>query len=103
MEENKYLCLGQVCEKLSGKEKGNLCVVVKIEDDNFVLVDGNVKRRKCGINHLKPLNKILNVKEGEKTEKIKELMEKEGFFVKGKNVKVKERLRIKRENKHGTQ
>ena len=96
--ENK-LHIGQVCEKLSGKERGNICVVVRIEENNSVLIDGNVKRRKCNMHHLKPLSKTLKIKDGENTEKIKELMEKEGFEVAGKKVKIKERLRIKREAK----
>ena len=91
--------LGQVCEILSGKEKGKICVVIKVENENFVLIDGNVKRRKCNVQHLKSLNKILKIKGNEKTDKIKELMKKEGFEVAGKKVKVKERLRVKREVK----
>ncbi len=101
MEQTNEYKVGQICEKLSGKEKGNICIVVKIEDKNFVLIDGNVKRRKCNVSHLKPLSKVIDIKEGEKTEKIKDLMKKEGFEVFDKKVKVKERLRIKREAKKG--
>lgn len=91
--------IGQVCEKLSGKERGSICVVISIEGNNLVTIDGNVRRRKCNVQHLKPLNKILSIKANEKTDKIKELMKQEGFDIIGKKIKVKERLRIRREAK----
>jgi len=59
--------VGRVCIKTAGREAGKLCVVVKDVDDSFVLVTGpksmtRVKRRKCNIAHLEPLEVKLPIK-----------------------------------------
>ncbi|BFI73247.1 LSU ribosomal protein L14e [Nanoarchaeota archaeon] len=69
------LQVGRVCVKLRGREAGRICVVVDIIDNKFVLVDGNVRRRRVNINHLEPTDKILNIQKGAKTEDvIKEML-----------------------------
>ena len=49
--------IGQVCIKTAGREAGLICVVVDKIDENFVLVDGQVRRRKCNVLHLKTYKK----------------------------------------------
>ena len=39
--------VGRLCVKLAGSESGRHCIIVDIIDDNSVIIDGNVKRRKC--------------------------------------------------------
>lgn len=55
--------IGQLCVKLAGRDAGMECVVIENIDENFVLVDGNTRRRKCNIRHLELLGSILDVKE----------------------------------------
>lgn len=90
--------IGRVCEKICGKEKGQICVVINKDKEGFVLIDGNVKRRKCNISHLKPLDNVLKIKQKEDTEKVREAMRKAGIDV-IKKVKLKETLRKAREDK----
>ena len=63
--------IGRVCEKTTGKEKGKRCVVVDVIDQKYVLVDGNVKRRRVNINHLQPLDLVVKIEKGAKTAEVK--------------------------------
>lgn len=55
---------GQVCVKLAGRDAGNKCVIVEVIDKNFVTVDGGVRRKRCNIDHLYPINLKLDIKSG---------------------------------------
>ncbi len=46
---------GRVIVKIAGKEKGKVGVIIKKIDDNFVIINGEMKERKCNIRHLEPL------------------------------------------------
>ena len=50
---------GRICIKIAGRDAGNICIVIDKIDENYVLIDGNVRRRKCNIAHLEPLKDIL--------------------------------------------
>lgn len=91
--------IGRVCKKTAGSEKGKICVVVsKTKDDNFVIIDGNVRRRRCNIAHLKPLQTVLEIKEDTSGLVIKNAMRKAGIEIE-ERVKLKERLRKAKELK----
>tara|TARA_Y100000310_G_scaffold138289_2_gene137239 strand:+ start:39028 stop:39402 length:375 start_codon:yes stop_codon:yes gene_type:complete len=54
--------IGRVCVKIAGRLAGNYCVVVDLIDDTFVLVDGQMKRKRCNIAHLEPTKDIVKIK-----------------------------------------
>ena len=56
--------VGRLCVKLAGRDAGKRCVVVEQVDKQYVLVDGATRRRKVNINHLEPLEEMLDVKSG---------------------------------------
>ena len=56
--------VGRVCVKLSGREAGKKCVIVEIMDNSYVLIDGDVRRKKCNVKHLEPLDKVLKLSKG---------------------------------------
>lgn len=62
--------IGRVCLKVRGREAGRYCVVVDIIDEKFVIVDGDVRRRRVNIRHLEPTPIVLNIKRGESTENV---------------------------------
>ncbi len=62
--------IGRLCIKNSGRDAGEYCVVVNIIDDNFVLIDGNTRRKKCNIKHIEPLNKVIKIKKNAPREEI---------------------------------
>lgn len=84
--------VGRVCMKIAGRDSGKTVVVVEKIDDNFVIIDGNVKRKRCNITHLEPLQQVLNIKKGATTDDIKAEMKKA-------KIKVEEGKKIKRKTK----
>ena len=78
--------VGRLCVKLAGRESGRHCIIVDIIDDNSVIIDGNVKRRKCNIDHLEFTNKILPIKKDASTMDVLDAMNKAGI----KTLKLKE-------------
>ena len=54
--------IGRVCVKLAGRDAGKTAVIVDILKEPFVLIDGEVRRRKCNIKHLEPLEKTIEIK-----------------------------------------
>ena len=83
------LDIGRVCVKTMGREAGKLAIIVKKIDDTFVLIDGNVKRRKCNIAHLEPTEKNITLKEDSSTEVVHKSMEAAQLKVIKRKVKEK--------------
>ncbi len=68
--------IGRICLKLAGRDAGGKCVIVDILDNNYVLIDGNVRRRKCNIFHLEPTSEKVDIKKGASHEEVKAAFEK---------------------------
>ena len=73
--------IGQLCVKIAGRESGKQCVIVDKIDSIYVLIDGNLRRKKCNILHLEFLNRKLDIKKGASTAEVHKAMEKEGIKV----------------------
>ena len=56
--------IGRICVKTAGRDSRHKCAVVDIIDNNFVLIDGDVRRKKCNIKHLELLDKVIKIKKG---------------------------------------
>ncbi len=52
---------GRLCVKVAGREAGKSCIIVDVIDSNFVIIDGQVKRRKVNVDHLEPLHHKLEI------------------------------------------
>ncbi len=74
--------IGRVCVKIVGKDAGKTVIVVDKIDNTYVLIDGNVKRKRCNIKHLEPLHKILKIEKGASTENLIKVMNENGIEVK---------------------
>jgi large subunit ribosomal protein L14e len=81
--------VGRVAIKIVGREAGKHCVIVDILDKNFVLIDGEVKRRRCNIDHLEFLPIKLKIRKGASREKVLEAMVKAGIIEKPREEKPK--------------
>jgi large subunit ribosomal protein L14e len=69
--------IGRVCVKIAGREAGKKCVVVEKVDKNFVVIDSPfVKRRRCNIRHLEPLDIVVDIKEGASSKEVEEALRK---------------------------
>ncbi|MBI4152068.1 50S ribosomal protein L14e [Candidatus Woesearchaeota archaeon] len=54
--------VGRMCVKIAGRDAGRKCVVVENLDAPFVVVDGDVRRRKVNTKHLEPLEITVDLK-----------------------------------------
>ena len=92
---------GRVCLKTAGREAGKLCVVLDKVDNDFVLVTGprvfsGVKKRKCNMAHLEPLDFKLKLKADAADEDILDLFKKEAELLKRFNASVPSEAEIKK-------
>jgi len=85
--------VGRIYTKLTGKETGRKCVVVEIIDNNSVLIDGNVKRRKCNPKHLEPTTERVEIEKGATTDQVKHALKKIGLLKERYISKIKRRDR----------
>ena len=54
--------VGRMCVKIAGRDAGRKCVVVEKVDTQFVVVDGDVRRKKVNTKHLEPLETTVDLK-----------------------------------------
>ena len=73
--------VGRLCVKIAGRDAGRSCVIVEAVDDSFVIVDGQVKRKRCNIDHLEPLQHRLPIAIGASHEEVVKALEAVGIDV----------------------
>jgi large subunit ribosomal protein L14e len=73
--------VGRLCVKIAGRDAGRKCVIVDVVDKQFCVIDGDVRRRKCNMLHLEPLDQVLTIKKGASSEDVKKEFNKLGFDV----------------------
>jgi large subunit ribosomal protein L14e len=71
--------VGRICMKIAGRDANNMCVVVEMLDNNYVLIDGETRRKKCNIKHLEPTNKVIKIKAGASRDEVKQEFNKLGL------------------------
>ncbi len=88
---------GRVCMKIAGKEAGRYCVVLERIDDSFVLIEGEVTRKRCNISHLEPLNITLDVKKNSDKKEILAMLDKQGLLKDKKEKKAAKEKKARKE------
>ncbi len=83
--------VGRLIVKIAGRDAGLKGVIVEILDKGYILVDGQVRRRKCNILHVEPLDKVIKIPKKANHEEIVMALKAEGIEVKGKKEKEKEK------------
>ncbi len=81
--------IGRLCVKTAGRDSRHKCVVVDIVDNNFVLIDGDVRRKKCNIEHLEPLDKVIKIRKGASHDVVVKEFKDFGIDIKEKKSKEK--------------
>ena len=71
--------LGRLVVKTAGRDAGKKGVIIDIIDDKFVLVDGEVRRRKVNVMHIEPLAQVLDVKKNASHADVKKHMDEMGL------------------------
>ena len=87
--------VGRLAVKIAGRDGGLKCVIVEILDNNFVLIDGETRRRKCNIIHLETLKEFVKIKKGASHEEVKKEFEKLGLKVRETKPKEKKEKPVK--------
>lgn len=71
--------IGRLCVKKRGREEGQKCAVIDVIDDTYVLIDGpEVKRRRCNVKHLEPLEQKLEIGKGASSDDINRALTESG-------------------------
>lgn len=79
--------VGRLCVKTAGRDAGLKCVVVEVLDKNFVMIDGQTRRRKCNVLHLEPLDEKIDIKAKASHDEIAEELSKHQIEVKDRKSK----------------
>tara|TARA_Y100000034_G_C6894143_1_gene411845 strand:+ start:1124 stop:1558 length:435 start_codon:yes stop_codon:yes gene_type:complete len=98
--------IGRLCVKIAGRDAKNKCVIVDIIDDNFVMIDGQTRRRKCNIKHLEPLDKVVKIKKNASHSDVIDVFKDLDIVIKEKKkkdkVKSKKPVKQRKSNKKKT-
>ena len=96
--------IGQVALKIAGRDSGCLCVIVDVADGNFVVVDGETRRKKCNLKHLAFLDSEVKIKKNASTDEVKKALVSAGYNIKDvkkgkKRTKKEKPKKIRKTNK----
>ncbi len=72
---------GRICMKIAGRDAGKYCVVLSKEKDNYVMIDGQTRRRKCNTAHLEPTDKTISISENAEHSEVVKALGEAGFKV----------------------
>ena len=75
------LQIGRVCVKTAGRDAGQMAVIVDVVDHKTILVDGQVRRRKCNIAHVEPTSKTVEIKKGASHQEVIAALKQHGIEV----------------------
>jgi len=75
--------VGRICVKLSGREAGKKCVIVDVMDKSYIMITGpkkltGVKRRRANINHVEPLQDVIEIKRGASDDEVESALKSSG-------------------------
>ncbi len=95
---------GRVCIKTAGREAGRACVVIDTIDETYVMITGpksltKVRRRKCNIAHLEPLEFQLKLAKNASDNEVAKLLQAEKILEKfspGKPITKPERPKVEK-------
>ncbi len=90
--------IGRICVKTAGRDAGQRCVVVEVIDLNYVLIDGQTRRRKCNIRHLEAIPQTVDLKKGANHDAVKKALKALGIEVQDTKPKKKTEKPTKRRN-----
>ncbi len=89
--------IGRLCVKTAGRDAGKEALIVDVVDKNFVLIDGNTRRRKINIDHLELLPKKADLKKGASHEDVQKALKSLGVDAEKKSpARTKKAVEIKK-------
>jgi large subunit ribosomal protein L14e len=88
-DDEKMIELGRIVVKTAGRDAGKKGVVIEIIDDTFVMVDGQLRRKRCNIMHLEPLSEKASIEKNASHDAVVAELKKAGINVAEKKTKQK--------------
>lgn len=79
--------VGRIVVKIAGRDAGKSSAVVDVIDEQYVLIDGQTRRRKVSIAHIEPTDKVVKLKKGASNKEVVAALNKEGIECKEKTEK----------------
>lgn len=79
--------IGRVCVKIAGRDAGRQCVVIDILDKNFVLIDGQTRRKRANSTHLEPLSTKLDINKNASEHEVRQAFKDIGIEIAEKKPK----------------
>ena len=73
--------VGRLCVKIAGRDAGKKCVIVDVLEKNYVMIDGETRRRKCNVSHLEPLPQTVELKKGASHEEVVAVLKTVGIVI----------------------
>jgi len=89
VQEEKMFSVGRICIKIAGRDAGQKCVIVEVLDNNYVLVDGMTRRRKCNKLHLEPTLQKVDIKDKASHDAVSKAFKELGLEIIVKKTKAK--------------
>lgn len=71
--------IGRLVVKIAGRDAGKKAVIIDILDDNYVLLDGETRRRKCNILHIEPLSQKIDIKKNAPHDEVSKALKELGI------------------------
>ncbi len=81
--------VGRICVKIAGRDAGEKCVVVEVLDNNYVVIDGMTRRRKCNKLHIEPTAQLIDIKDKASHDVVVKAFKELGFEILAKKTKAK--------------
>jgi large subunit ribosomal protein L14e len=91
--------VGRLCIKIAGRDAKRKCAVIKVINNNYVMIDGETRRRKCNVAHLEPLDQTIDIKKDASHDEVKAAFKKAGIEIKDTKAKEKTEKPKKARNK----
>ena len=88
--------IGRLCLKIAGRDSNKKCLIVDILENDYVLIDGETRRKKCNIKHLEPTDKVIKISKGASHNDVVKEFKKLGIVIK---LKVKKEKKVAKEEK----
>jgi large subunit ribosomal protein L14e len=81
--------IGRICVKIAGRDANKRCVIIDVLDNNFVMIDGETRRRRCNVNHIEPLKDKVSIKKNASTKDVITAFKKFGIEISETKAKTK--------------
>ncbi len=77
--------IGRLVVKIAGRDAGKRGAIIDVIDSSFVVVEGDLRRKKCNVKHLEPIDSVIKISKNAPREEVESEMKRAGFEVKKKS------------------